>query len=522
MADEPKLVFDLVFAHLSYEDLQALRCTCKGMKEFIDEKQFTKLHLFVRKYSYHHRLFYTDETIGYPHSLHSENLTILSSTKFREQFAHLQKMIICSSITWGCRDIDKTPLDLDCLNYFSAISHLEIDQFRSIKGELNLQELRIAALQTTGLGLVNLPVKLNCPRLRVLKVHWIRPILTSETNELDYLHYSDYDESINYLESICPNLQKLSTICIEATGCLLELLSKLKIGVLSLDSLRRIRLEQCKQFGRLDELAYSLEDLRSDLSTKRVTFTFNGRPIHSPDELRQIARLIRAHDSEVAKEDRLNLRCLGDRSLLYLNGTAELDFLLSAVRQVRFYEETEMSEELIRKLKDVEHLHFGRQCKPSFSTFELFAKTCQSLRLLALHHQTLTERLLKMLSKHLVNLDHIRIAQCEYETLKPLAKFRNLEFVFFDFDPPRDELTFIYENSRTLKMVQIHGLVEISLLNDGTVHQIMLHNKNGSRSQRFEFGTLSAMIDHYQVAKHKWFKQPENYKGSARLSPMSA
>lgn len=35
------------------------------------------------------------ERIGYPHSLHSDHLAILTSARFRKQFGGVQKMIIC-------------------------------------------------------------------------------------------------------------------------------------------------------------------------------------------------------------------------------------------------------------------------------------------------------------------------------------------------------------------------------------------------------------------------------------------
>ena len=50
-----------------------------------------------------------------------------------------------------------------------------------------------------------------------------------------------------------------------------------------------------------------------------------------------------------------------------------------------------------------------------------------------------------MLAEHLVNMAHIRIGQCKYETVKPLASFKNLESIDLDFNPPRDELTYIFE-----------------------------------------------------------------------------
>ena len=118
LQDLPELVLDVVCGHLSYEDVLALRCTCKGLKQFVDGKEFTKLNLFVRKYSFHHRLFYTDEPIYYSHSLHSDDLTILGSTRFREQFANVQRMIICTKRVWSeLGNPDATEFDLNRLKF---------------------------------------------------------------------------------------------------------------------------------------------------------------------------------------------------------------------------------------------------------------------------------------------------------------------------------------------------------------------------------------------------------------------
>ena len=80
LQDLPELVLDFLCVHqLSYEDV----------KGFVDGRQLTKMNLFIRKYPYHHRLFYTDEPIGYPHSYLSNVLSILDAPRFGEQFANV-------------------------------------------------------------------------------------------------------------------------------------------------------------------------------------------------------------------------------------------------------------------------------------------------------------------------------------------------------------------------------------------------------------------------------------------------
>ena len=126
-------------------------------------------------------------------------------------------------------------------------------------------------------------------------------------------------------------------------------------------------------------------------------------------------------------------------------------------------------------------------------------------------NQVMTERLLEMLSKHLVNLLWMRIHKSQYETLKPLAKFRNLQSVDFDFDP-EDELVFLFENSRTLVTIQIRGKLSMDLLREmkavPEVYKIRFH-----LGGILEFQTLSAMITYF----HNLYEKREDHEPSTRL-----
>lgn len=490
LSDLPVLVLDEVCGHLSYDDVFALRCTCKTLREFVDGKRFTKLNLFVRKFAGHCRLFYTGGRVGYCQSLHSGDLTILSSTRFREQFVNLQRMVICIRRKWIVFDDCKTEFDLNSLNCFRGLTQLQIENNRYlfISGKLNLQELRVAAFELAH-GDAN--IELDCPKLRALSIGRCAPVLTAETNQLDYLRYYPYMDS-NYLESITNrNLQKLSTFCLKGNGLLLEFLSKLKAGTLKFASLLQIEIEKANQF-RLLCLASLLEDLRKDNRTKHIEFIFNGRLIRSPDELRQITNLFRAHDFLFVGWERMNFTSLEARSLQFLNENAELECLLSSDFSLHLSEDVDLPEELIERLRNVEFLEFKDQYKPSYSTFELFARSCESLRRWCLSHQTLTVRLLEMLSKHLVDLEVMEISECEVETLKPLGKFRNLVIVEFDFEATKEELTSLYENSQTLESIKIHGKIEIDLLRSKKCNRVIF-----TVFPNFEFDSLPQMIDYY-------------------------
>lgn len=181
-------------------------------------------------------------------------------------------MTICKRIfystTYLYRDEDEPAFNLTSLNCFEALSHLEMDEMPSIKGKLNLPELQIASFRTP-YGLKeyqNYLFELKCPKLKALKVLACKPVLTCETDQLEYLHYGYFDgiDQTDYLKSISPNLRKLSTICLEPDWSLLSLLNDLQSVSLVLPSLSEIQIELRRPpcLSELDKLANNLRDLK--------------------------------------------------------------------------------------------------------------------------------------------------------------------------------------------------------------------------------------------------------------------
>lgn len=484
----PLLVLDSVCDNLCFEDVLVLRCTCKSLKDFVDlGKKFTRFNLFVRNFAYYHKLFYTGDYVGYPHSYHSDNLNILASARFRNQFASMQKMIICSRQSWSRPRDSPKPIEvfeLDLLNCFTALQHLEIHSFLCLKGKLNFFELRIASfVQQRGDDGLYSSFELNCPKLKALRLRSLCPFLDSNTDKLNYLHISYVSKG--YLKRISPNLQKLSTICFEEHLYLPGFSSDLKTGSLSLPSLGEIRLLNCiflYVYG-FDRLVNWLDDLKRNPHTKHIKFIFYDKLIRSPNEIMQIATLIRAYSPSNA--DSLQIGELWYDFFSYLNGKPELEFLLAGGRRFFLCEQFQLNEETMKKLKCVESIFFQRGCTASDSTFKALVVTSKSLRLLELVGQTITKKRLEGISNHLANLQKIVIRRCKYETLRPLVKFRNLEVISLDFGLPRDELTFIYQN-RALEKVYMYFKKTVSLVRTSTDAKLNWNMKNlasGSKSK---------------------------------------
>ena len=507
------MIFDLIYDYLNYEDRLVLRSTCKALREFVDSKKNTKLNLFVRKFPYYHQLFYTNEPISYSHSYHTDHLSILASPRFRKQFTDLQRLTICCK-GWGdFRDKAGVELDLHRLNIFRSLNQLDIDEFPRIKGKLALPELEIAAFRVqikVGKKKLDTAFELECPRLTALKINFCRPTLSGHTDQLDYLHYGDHEDRNDYLASISPNLRRLSTICFETIRYTLEFLDDLKKNRLTFPALNKIKLVKCNKL-ELDALASALEDLYRDRHTRHIQFIAIDKPIGSPDELRHIASMFKDNN-----DARLDLRFLKMRSLLFLNVNPVLNFLLSEARYVELHENFELNEKTIKKLKNIEFLEFKEPYKPNELTFELFAKNCKFLRLWTIYNQKIQRRTLERISGYLLNLEAMRIFECQYETLEPLADFQNLERLDLDFNPEPDELAYIYLHSRSLETVNMVGKREVRLLRTTAapwLHRIMILKD----SMAYEFSSLQAMIKYYY--EKRMFEKRDDHAGSTQRPP---
>lgn len=516
LQDLPLLVLNLIYDNLSYEEVLVLRCTCKRLKEFVDGKKFTKLNLFVAMFACpNHRLFHSGDWVEYPHSYQSNDLAILTCCRFRQNFVNVQKMMICIRVSWvRCRSSNtEIDIDLNSLNWFTSLTHLEINEFYCLKGKLSLPELQIASFVTDGVDRI-FEFALNCPKLKALKLNGrLRPALEKGTNQLDYLQYGIHQIQKDYLKSISANLQKLSTIATKTMfGPLgiLGLLSDLHTGSLLMPALRQVRLEHCGEYSGLDKLVPILEDLKS---TKQIEFVFIGRPIRFPCELEQFNSLIRTYGAFTSEtnfitydQGKLDVSYRSCPNLLFLERNPELHFLIRATSSINLCDEFDLNEQMIEKLKNVKTAVFNLEFKPSYSTLEMFSRTCKSLRYLLLSKQTVTERLLEMMSRHLVTLQVISIYKCNYETIRPLVKFRNLDTIKLDFKLTKDELTFLYEKIRWLGTILFNGKRMIEL--QRTIRVPKLHQIKAYQSgQILKFPTLPAMIDYF--CKNGLFKKQE-------------
>ena len=112
------------------------------------------------------------------------------------------------------------------------------------------------------------------------------------------------------------------------------------------------------------------------------------------------------------------------------------------------------------------------------------------------------------------NLQSLGIYQCQYETVRPLAKFRNLETISWDFVPPKSEIFF--ENSRTVECLAFSKYYKLIFLVKAVPWPKV--RKIKCKFNRIDFDTPQAVHDFgHDYKVFVLLKDMENYKGCTML-----
>ena len=282
----PDLVIDLILNnYLSYEDLITLKLVSKRMKDLLDCKNFKKIHLSIHGHPYNRVLFYTNEFASYSNSFSEiQDLKILESSKFKNQFNQLMQL----TIDHCCSAYLRLNLDLNCLNYFNKLIHLEINKVDKIKGKLNLNDLKICSVGS----LLKSRFELDCPELKALKISLrSRPKLI-KTKNLTYLwtksifYGKELDEE-SYLIDLIKNCKNVTTFICDFIPTLKRFIIDENNNQLNLPSINELRLDCFEEYNsNLNLLMNSLIDLKENSTTKHIKLFIN-------DELLQLNELIR-------------------------------------------------------------------------------------------------------------------------------------------------------------------------------------------------------------------------------------
>lgn len=435
----PDLVIELIlFEYLSYEDVFNLRLVCKKLNQF---KKFSKLNLFVNNYPFNDYLFYTNKLINHANSLRIKSLETFKSVDFSTRFNKIQQLSICCSTNSYKLVLE----DLNCLNRFQNLVHLQINSLRSIKGEIDLPNLRICSIHT----LNDSVFKVNCPKLKALQLsEETKAELIDKSNRLDHLSIkwvNRRDE--DYLIKLFSNLNSLSTLNLKSMGNLLLILDKLNKSELHLPILDNIQLENCWYLKDLNNLVSKLTILNQNSSTKHIKFAINNR-IVKLNELNEVHNLLCKHNlnKDISKLTNDHLKILGENP--------SFDCFLSSITELELNEDCRLDKKLICKLKNINNLKIKTK---DDKLVELMIKNWDQLTYLHLSTSNLKCEQLKLMSIYFLNLKYLTIEN-EFESnigLDKLIRFKNLKEITVKFKIGKRTQLLLFNNCPSLEEISI-------------------------------------------------------------------
>ena len=483
----PELVILLISKELSYEDLQSLRVTCKKLKAIVDQRTPQSLHLFVNCYPFERELLHTGELVRYANTFHGRRLEILKSTKFKNQFNGLRKLIIYNI---GPRYGEV--MNLNDLNCFEGLVHLQLERVSIGDGKLNLRNLKIALLENQSHDITNF--ELDCPQLHVLGlVYQTRPKLNQETaSSVRYLYLHDGADTETSLFLLLAKFDSLFTICFcSHHGS--ELLNRFVVALIerrvSLPSLKQIQLERQWYFPERGVLLRNLAKLKSRQETKHLEVQINGKMMDS-DEFTKLFDLLNkilsvTPDNPEDPEDPLNhidqglsFGNLNSDLLRHFSENPALHCLLPGVDALVLEsdEDVRISKQLIARLRSIQKLVIEIAVDDQY--LECILKSCRRISNLQIFDHS-SQQQLDQMPDYQQNLGILTFGvgfEKRNFTFHFVSKFRNLVIVSFKFNIPKETMSFLFENIK-------HTRFRMNLF--GMQRRISIHcwrNENG----RFE------------------------------------
>ena len=463
----PELVLDLIGEYLSYKDLLSLRRTCKTLKQFVDQKQFESLFLFVGGYPRYHQFFHGQGSISYPNSFRLSDLSQFQSIRSCDRFSLLRKLCVFD-YNW------KNPEDfmLSWLDSFGRLEYFEAADFVKITGKLTSKSLRVASFHTSDKS----PFELDCPQLKALRiVNFAEPNLTGDN--LEYLSIVDtfYITGENpfnpphFLRSYSSldHLTAASFKEIKTLNIFLDLIIGQEVSV---PSLKRVELDCCVDFADFDLLLDKLENLNK--RRDRVDLFLNGEMVKTDKEDRKTELLgyffvhIEVHDRpehvnckvfEYFKPNFTMLKTLYTEPLVYClfpNFTViSIDLEL---------ESDSYMIPLIPMLKNVYFLKIVNKLGVSDALYEAVTKAFRKVEYLRIQDAYMRQDQLDRLPDRFLNVYSFEYL-CDPEdmpySLQFVTRFKNLRILRFRVNLRRELLTFLFANCPSLFRVDFDTIL---------------------------------------------------------------
>lgn len=505
----PELVILLISRHLSYEDLQNLRVTCKKLKEIIDRKTFQSLHLFVRGYPFERVLFHSGELISHANTfhVHVHELHILKSVKFKSQFIGLLKLTIYLNFDTVYLLGHFKPVDLNDLNCFQDLVHLEVRGSELGNGELNLRNLEIFFFSS----FENPVFKLNCPRLKALGLACVTgpKLLTPETsNSIRHFTLRMRFNGTSELLSFYAKLKNLSSIALLDDQDLNTFLLAVLERRLCLPSLKEIHLKKMTRFS--DLMFSNLAKLKSRYETRHIEVLINGKATAS-DELTEIFNLLKSIPGKPAvfydSQQLLAFGAPAGNLLRHFIENPTLHCLLPGVFKLRLLsnEDVISGRQLIENFRNLRRLEIGKGIELDANFFECILKTCRKTSVFQLECARLKQRQLNQMPNYLRKLAELQFVDDilpEHLDFGFVAKFKNLRALEIGFNIEKETMSFLFENLKyePIFCLRLCGKQRIWIF--GGRFEIILGNKSvfnyrNNSNVKIQFDSIEDAIEHY-------------------------
>lgn len=179
-------------------------------------------------------------------------------------------------------------MDLNDLNCFERLIHLELEGVKLEEGQLSLRKLKVVLLEEIDRNTTDF--ELNCPQLEALTIGYAtEPRLTQETSDsIRHLFVKAYS-SEDYLLSLYRELKNLSTITFDGCRSLNRFVLELIGRKAHLPSLKRIKFGKESAFLAGGELLKNLLKLKNRPETKHIQINWKVMRL---DELTEVLDLL--------------------------------------------------------------------------------------------------------------------------------------------------------------------------------------------------------------------------------------
>lgn len=498
LLDLPVLVIERILNQLNYNDLLSLRRTCKAWQAAIDSRVFKNLFVFVEDRPFPVNLFYSNELTHYCSSLQLNRLKFLKSASFKNTFRHIQKLCFYRDAISGIH-LKHMVLDLKDLNWFENLVHLEVRQVGIIRGALISKKLQVCLLKTR----IASEFVLDCENLQAFGVLLLaKPKLISNAERIDYLYIAAIVDRA-YLVGLFKKCRNASVVCFGSDYSPELFLDEINKGRLSLP-LKEIRLFRLSSIG--DSLFQALSSLSKSNKEHAWQLYLSNQPV-TLEDLTEISRLFNTYSPglQSAKCDKIDSDSLQQ---IAENSEDRLMVLLcSLLCEISLSGDFVLDDRLAHRLGNLVVCTIKSDFQITEQTLRTLAH-CTQLRCLVLNWTQPEQRLFDRIPHFLPHLKQL-VLNNRLDSVRSIADFANLEYVFLAHKLQQEELIYLIENCRLLQELRFrsgrHAGKYLSILKGKRVGKFEYHFNRHNRPHFTEEYLNAFRLEDAIDNKHKGF-----------------